>query len=283
MKQLLSKAKGPGAAALAAAVAIATVSPLGAFASGGTSTASGSAFGRSYEAFAMAWAEEIAADVRARMSSVDTPSEALASVADVVQATLDHISAGPSSPAPDIGSLDTGLGTDLPVLPDLPELPDPGDIGGSPSSDEEQVTTQSATDVIDALLALLTSGETQVMAALDAAEAAVLARIDNAKARAVAAFAQTDMGETETYVLGQIDYARSLVEMAFDMIRAKVHAAFVEARNKVIEELTGIDFGDAVDEVLAKIAEIKEFVDFTLGRVNDVLGDLIGGLPGTGT
>jgi hypothetical protein len=158
---------------------------------------------------------------------------------------------------------------------DLPsEVPADFANAADAQAQEQELANASDEEVIAALLALLNSTELQAMAAIDAAETAVLSIIDNARTQAIAGFAQVDMPELKAFVLAQLDMARTLVQQAFDQIRAKVAAAFAEARNRIVEELTGVDFGDALDQVLAQIAAIQNMVQTKLAEVQQLLQNL---------
>jgi hypothetical protein len=264
MWQRFGKVKGTGALVLAAVVAIATVSPGGAFSSGGTTEAGATDAGHSFEAFVAAWTDEVVSSATEESSEPAATVEAETPAADVTAEGGTEDVATETQTDPETVVEDVGFGSA--TTPNFTEN------AAQAAAVQEQALEQASTqDVINALLALLNTTEPQVMAAIDAAEAAVLAKIDQARADTVAAFAQTDMGETEAEVLAHIDAARILVQQAFDMIRAKVAQGFADARTTIIEELTGVEFGDALDEVLAEIAEIQNFVTNALADVQDLL------------
>ena len=292
--QRFGKVKGTGAALLAAVVAIATVSPGGAFtpsASGEVSVGTGP--GLSFEAFALALADEVTQEVTGIVNAGGSVEQAKQAAETHVRAEVNNLigSLGLEASTNDT-STSASFDTDAAVekVKEYVQSFDDVDVSQTPPTNIDEYAAQaeaqeaelqdaSSEEVIAALLALLTSAEAEAMAGIDAAEAAVLAIIDQARADAVAAFAQTDMPEMEAFVLAQIDAARVLVQQAFDQVRAQVQAAFAEARNRIIEELTGVDFGEALDEVLAEIARLQALVQDALDEVHALLQE-IGGLGG---
>ena len=276
VRGLFDKVKVPGVAAMAAVVAIATVSPGGALPGTGGPDSS-QASGRAYASFVSDFVDQAVSQATAQAGSNQDAIQALGTVAEAVKRTVQSqlstqsasSSQSQSNPVQSaaVGGITLPPLPDLPDLPNLPELPTPGE-GETPNVD----------DVIASLLALLNGAQADVLAALAIAEQAFLAMIDDAKAKATAAFAMGDFGSIETFVIEQLDWARTLVQQAFAMIRAKIIALFTDARNRVVEELTGVDLGEATEEVLAEIQRIRDFVDFLVDRVNDVIGNLVGGL-----
>jgi hypothetical protein len=275
--------KGPAAVAMAAAMAVATVVPGGAVSASAQEPTQVSD-GLSFEAFVTALADE------ATQTAVQAAKDQYAALAPVLEAAtgdpnfgsdlvnqqLDSIpSVVHDAVNQAVAQLPPEVGDELDQI-DLPEIPqiDLGDLENQADEEEQNLADADAQEIIDALLALLNPTELQVNAAIDAAEAAVLALIDDARAKAVAAFAQTDMPELEAYVLAQIDAARVLVQQAFDQIRAQVAAAFAQARSHIINDLVDIPFGEAKDEVLAKIAEIQGLLTGALAHVQEILNGL---------
>lgn len=267
IKQLKDGMKGPGTAVLAALIAIATVSPGGAFTSAGSADESVSTTnGASFRAFASALMDD-APVVEAAEEVVTT---------EVVEPETKSTEDAPASSGDDIPAIFEQINTavsDAAAAADDAAVADLSDVTQQAAEQEQQLAQASTEDVVAALLGLLNSAQPQVMSAIDAAEAAVLAKVDQARADTVAAFAMTELPE-EAAILAQIDLARGYVEQAFDLVREMVNQAFADARNTVIEELTGVDFGDAADTVLAKIAEVQSFVNTAMAKVQQMLEGL---------
>lgn len=248
--------KGAGTIVLAAALAIAAVSPGGALGSGENDAGSvPPSSGASFRAFATALmdevvvpeiAEPIVTAIQANTGTGDSVDIYQAVTTAIAEATND------ASPTP---------------------APTPSNATKQAAAQEQQVAQANTQDVINALLGLLDSSQPQVMAAIDAAEAAVLAKVDKARADTVAAFALTELPE-EAAILAHIDNARVLVQQAFDLVREQVNQAFADARNTILEELTGVDFGEASDVVLAKVAEVQSFVSEAMAEVQQMLEEL---------
>ena len=278
--------------ALGTVLAVATVAPGGGFVAGATGgSSSAQASGGSFDAFISALADEVI-----RSTGIDSSTvEAHVSVADAVRETVEaHVGSG-TTPATHTQttvdeqsvaqlvaeSIKEVEGLELPSMPPV----DMSDQAAATQAQEAQFEAASTADVIAALLALLTSAQPQVMNAIDLAEAAVMAKLDDAKAQIIAAFAQASgagasgLEELQAFAIQQIDAAKVMIAQVFDQIRALVTAAFNEARDRIIEELTGIDFGDAVDEVLGEIAAIQTWLTNALAGVQALLEELGTGLP----
>jgi molybdopterin converting factor small subunit len=283
------KAKGPGAVFVAVALAIATVVPGGAFTSSASAQGTEAfADGLSFRAFVSALADE------AVQGAVDQVKAHYASLAPVLEAATGDPNFGAGTVNEQLDTVQSSardlMNDALAQLPDevddnfedvdVPEVPgvDLGDLQNQADGQEAELANADSDDVIAALLGLLNPTEAQVLAALAAAEAAVLAKIDDAKVKTIAALALVDLGAQEAFILSQIDAARAAVVQAFAMIRAQVIAAFAQARNAIVEELTGVDFGDAVDEVLAMIADIQSTVNSKLAQVQNLIDQLDLGL-----
>lgn len=267
----MSKVKGSGALVLAALVAIATVSPGGAFTSNAASESATPGVGYSFDAFVGALADDAV--------ETEAPAEDAGSGEGSADVTLETDESTPDKdasveagtvPAPVVEQVTNDFG-DVQVS-DTPPA-DLSDVTAQAAAQEAELAQADAEDVIAALLALLNNAEPQVLAAIDAAEAAVLAKIDKAKADTIAAFENTELPE-EAQILAEIDNARAWVVYAFAQIRAKVVQAFADSRTTVVEELTGVEFGDAADVVLARIAEVQLLVNDALAHVQDVLDEL---------
>lgn len=275
----ISKAKSSGAVVLAALVALATVSPGGAFTSNAAGGSASDAFGYSFDAFVSALADDAvetegpAENAGSRSSSIDATvetDEASPEQDASVEAKTDH--------APVVEQVNDFVQAIEDVQVNDAPPADLSDITDQATQQEAALAQASTEEVVAALLALLNGAEPQVLAAIDTAEALVIAKIDQAKAQAIAAFAQIDAGELEAFALSQLDFAKVSVQGAFDQIRALVVQAFAEARTTVVEELTGVDFGEAADQVLANIAEIQQFVNNALAGVQAILANLTTGL-----
>lgn len=295
--KLNGRIKGSGAIVLAAVVALATVAPGGAYTSSASgSTAVGTASGLSFEAFALALADDVTQQVTSMVASGASPEQIKQAAETHVRGEVGNllgslqVDAGSEQQqtstsasfemADVIEKLNQFVETDEVDLNNDVPAPNFADNAAEAQSQTEELENASAEEVIAALLALLNGAEPEVMAAIDAAEAAVLALIDNARAQAVAGFAQIDLPELEAFALAQIDMARAMVQQAFDQIRAQVAAAFAEARNRIIEELTGVDFGEALDDVLAEIAAIEDLLQTKLAEIQELLQNLPGGVLG---
>jgi hypothetical protein len=136
----------------------------------------------------------------------------------------------------------------------------------------------SPQDVVQVLLFMLTQIQTMTFTHLATAEAALIAIIDNAEALLNANAAAINMPEIVAFAIGQMEFAKQQIHAAFAMIRAQLTAKFTEVANLIIEKLTGVDFGPALDEVLAQLAQIQAFLTDTLAHVNDVLNGVLGQL-----
>jgi hypothetical protein len=277
--------------AVGVALAVATMAPGGAFVAGAASgEATTQRLGGSFDAFVLALADEV-------VRSTGMESQAITAdvnVADFVHQTISAALAGEETQTQTSTEVDEEAvaqqvidsirNIDTAQLPSLPQV-DVSDDAAAAQAQEEEMSAASTAEVIAALLQLLTSAEPQVMAAIDTAEAAVIAKLTQARAQVIAAFAQAGgagaggLEELEAFALQQIDAAIVMIGQVFDQIRAMVTAAFAEARNRIIEELTGVDFGDAVDEVLAEIAAIQTWLTNMLAGVQTLLEDLGTGLP----
>lgn len=283
---LTSRVRATGAAVLAAALTLSTIATGG----GRVSAAPGDpSFGDG-----LSFASFIGlADAFAAQSSQSPSNESSAAAEQVAQAFVTQaLSSGQPPSAESIAQAVTqlvveqvsgevsgaleGIGTTPPAVLPLPDL---GDLEGEAEAQEEELASASTQEVIDALLGLINGAEPQVMAGLDTAEAAVLAIIADARAKAAAAFTRASLPELQTFVYGQLDFAEEMVRQAFDQIRALVAEAFAEARTTIIEELTGVDFGDAAEQVLAEIAEIEQFVSNAIAGVQTRLQQLPVQLP----
>ncbi len=288
--QKIGKARLIKATAVGVTLAVATMAPGGAFVAGATGgTSPAQVLGGDFSAFILAMADEV-------VRSTGMESHAITAdvnVADFVHQTISSALAGETQTQTTVQVdeeavaqqvIDSIKNIDTAQLPSLPPV-DVSDDAAAAQAQEEQMAQASTADVVAALLQLLTSAQPQVMAAIDAGEAAVIAKLIQARAQVVAAFAQAGgagaggLEELEAFALQQIDAAISMIGQVFDQIRAMVTAAFTEARNRIIEELTGIDFGDAVDEVLAEIAAIQTWLTNALAGVQALLEDLGTGLP----
>jgi hypothetical protein len=271
----ISKVKSSGAIVLAALVALATVSPGGAFTSNAAGESASDAFGYSFDAFVSALADDaVETEAPAEDTGSGSSSAEVSVETDEATPEKDASVEAQADPAPVVEQVTNDF-ADIDVS-DTPPA-DLSDVAAQAAAQEQQLEQADTEDVIAALLALLNSAEPQVLAGIDAAEAAVLAKVDKAKADTIVAFQQTELPE-EAAILAAIDNARLQVVQAFAMMRAKVVQAFADSRTTVIEELTGVDFGDGADEVLAKIAEIQQFVNNVLAGVQAILTNL-GGTP----
>jgi len=270
--------------AVGTVLAVAMVAPGGAFVAGATSSGSTTqGFGGSFDAFVTALADEVI-----RSSGIDSSTvQANVAIAEVLRETVEaHVGGTTHTQTTSVAqqvadSISEIENLEVPLVPPV----DMNDQAAAAQAQEEQLEAASTADVIAALLALLTSAQPQVMNAIDLAEAAVMAKLDDAAAQIVDAFAQASgagasgLEELEAFALQQIEAAKVMIAQVFDQIRALVAAAFDEARDRIISELTGIDFGDAVDEVLEDIAAIQTWLNNMLAGVESLLEELGTGLP----
>lgn len=276
------------AVAVGTVLAVATVAPGGAFVSGAAGDSSSERLGGSFDAFVTALADEVLqrSGIDSRTVVADVP------VAGYVRQAFESQvgSTQPQDePAVDEETVVREVADSFEQVTNL-ELPSvPSSGSGSEAAAAQAQSTQleqaSTADVVAALLALLATAQPEVLSAIDLAEAAVIAKLDQAAAQVVAAFAQAEeagasgLEELEAFALQQIEAAKVLIGQVFDQIRAMVIAAFDEARNRIIEELTGLDLGEAIDEVLAEIAAIETWLQNALAGVQVLLQELGAGLP----
>ncbi|MGH2668282.1 MAG: hypothetical protein ACRDKJ_10690 [Actinomycetota bacterium] len=288
--QKIGRARLIKTTAIGVTLAVATMAPGGAFVAGATGGAApAQRLGGSFDAFILALADEV-------VRSTGMESQAITAdvnVADFVHQSISSALAGETQSETTaevdeeavaqqvINSIQNINAAELPSLPTV----DVTDETAAAQAQEEQMAQASTADVVAALLQLLTSAQPQVLAAIDAGEAAVIAKLTQARAQVIAAFDQASgagaggLDELEAFALQQIDAAIVMIGQVFDQIRAMVVAAFAEAAERIVEELTGIDFGDAVDEVLADIAAIQTWLTNALAGVQQILEDLGAGLP----
>jgi hypothetical protein len=290
-------------AALGAAVLVGTlVSSGGALSSpAGVSSAAGT--GLSFPSFAGTFVEQVVQQqVSQAMSSSHNGSGSAGSSA-------------PSTSSASTGSSSSGSnGTDVASF-----------VPHAQSVAPQVQSAASTQDVIDALLALLTSAQPKALAAIDTAEAAVIAKLEDAKTQINGAFTQVGqvqlpqtgqlsqlndpmvqqvlaqlglsdivgqatgqipqltsglgLGPIQQVAIAAIDNAEVLVRQAFAQVRAQVVAAFAQAANEIVTQLTGVDLGEGTQIVLDKIAEIQTQIDAALAHVQDILDSLNINLP----
>ncbi len=284
--QRIGKQRAVKAVALATVLAVAMVAPGGAFVAGASNGSGAQGSGGSFEAFIAALADD------AVKGAIESSGQDASGYQGVIQSAVQNAVKSAFSSG---GQADQSSNNDV-VQQVTDTIGDVGnvDLGNIPQPDlsdnqaeAQQINAASTADVIAALLALLTGALPEVMEAIDLGEAAVIAKLTQAKAQVIAAFAQAgsagasgpEMEALKNFALQQIDAAIVMIGGVFDQIRALVTAAFNEARDTIIRELTGIDLGEGIDIVLGKIAEIQTWVTNMLTGVQTLLQQLGAGLP----